>query len=47
MKWLKTLRLSYIIHGIINELDWMDDGTRERTKEKATDMTTHIAYPNK
>jgi len=35
-----------VFNGIIDELDWMDDGTRGRAKEKAAAMTTHIAYPD-
>ena len=31
---------------IIDELEWMDDETRIRAKEKAASMTTHIAYPD-
>lgn len=31
---------------IIDELEWMDDETRLRAKEKAAAMTTHIAYPD-
>ena len=31
---------------IIDELDWMDDQTRLRAKEKANAMATHIAYPD-
>ena len=35
-----------VFNEIIDELDWMDDKTRIRAKEKAAAMTTHIAYPD-
>ena len=35
-----------VFNDIIDELDWMDDGTRKRAKEKAASMTSHIAYPD-
>lgn len=31
---------------ILDELEWMDDETRKRAKDKAASMTTHIAYPD-
>nr|CAG4648509.1 EOG090X01U4 [Polyphemus pediculus] len=31
---------------ILDELEWMDDETRIRAKDKAASMTTHIAYPD-
>ena len=40
---VKDIRSVFI--EMIDELDWMDDQTRLRAKEKATAMTTHIAYP--
>ena len=35
-----------VFNEIIDELDWMDDKTRIRAKEKAAAMTTHIDYPD-
>ena len=35
-----------VFNEIIDELDWMDDKTRIRAKEKAAAMTIHIAYPD-
>lgn len=31
---------------IIEKLEWMDEETRERAKEKVATMTTRIAYPD-
>ena len=31
---------------IIDELEWMDEETKLRAKEKAAAMFTHIAYPD-
>lgn len=30
---------------ILQEIDWMDDGTKEKAKEKAEAMVEHIGYP--
>lgn len=35
-----------VFKEIIDKLDWMDDQTRLRAKEKANAMATHIAYPD-
>ena len=31
---------------MIDELEWLDEGTKLRAKEKATAMFSHIAYPD-
>ena len=31
---------------ILKEIDWMDDGTKEKAKEKAVAMVEHIGYPS-
>jgi len=30
---------------ILNEIDWMDETTKERAREKASSMASHIGYP--
>merc|ERR1712051_74112 len=31
---------------ILEEIDWMDDGTKAKAKEKAAAMVEHIGYPS-
>ena len=38
--------ISDVFAEIIDELEWMDEETRERAKEKVATMTTRIAYPD-
>jgi len=35
-----------VFDEILGELEWMDEETRIRAKEKAASMATHIAYPD-
>ena len=38
--------ISDVFAEIIDELEWMDEETRVRAKEKSAAMTNHIAYPD-
>lgn len=38
--------LRNVFTELIDNVPWMDNSTRERAKEKAAVMTTHIAYPD-
>ena len=38
--------ISDVFVEIIDELEWMDEETRVRAKEKSAAMTNHIAYPD-
>lgn len=44
MSMVKDIR--NVFDEILDELEWMDEETRVRAKEKAASMTTHIAYPD-
>lgn len=41
---MNSVREEYI--KILREVPWMDEGTRTAAIEKATSMTSHIAYPD-
>ena len=38
--------LRSVFDEIIDELEWMDELTRARAKDKSAAMMTHIAYPD-
>ncbi|CAG7818371.1 unnamed protein product, partial [Allacma fusca] len=37
------IRTSFL--EILNEIDWMDETTKQRARDKASSMETHIGYP--
>lgn len=41
---VKDLRDVFV--EIIDQLEWMDPDTRQRAKDKAARITTHIGYPD-
>ncbi|ODM96912.1 Membrane metallo-endopeptidase-like 1 [Orchesella cincta] len=44
MEMVKDIKVSFL--DILDEIDWMDSTTKERAREKANTMQTHIGYPS-